>query len=570
MANVPIRDITLTGTPAGPDYLVFDNGQMRKGTFTSAADAIRPVASQAEAQTGADNAKTMTPLRVKDSIAAEVNATIASKAQGDLAASALQPAAIGVTVQGFDATLAALATLNSTAGLLTQTATDTFTKRTLTAGAMMGVTNGDGVSGNPTVAVTDPELLALGGVTSAADQLFYFTGSGTGSLTSFTSAARSLLDDTTVGAMRTTLGSTTVGDAVFTAANAAAARTAIGTVIGTDVQAYDADLAALAANSTAGFWAYTGAGTGAARTLTAPAAGITITNPAGTAGNPTFALADDLAALEALSGTNTIYYRSGTNTWSAVLIGSNLTFSAGTLSATGGGGGSAALPTRYWQGYTHSNSVGSPNTVIDVSAGSARDSTDTADLINASGSINCATVGANGLDAGSLANSTWYYTFAIATAGGATALLASTSATAPTLPATYTKFRRIGSFKTNGSAQILAFTHVNDQWWWSSSPRDVNTSSLGTTRTLFALSVPRVQGVWARYAATVVNAAPVSVSLYPGFLPSGATTGTVGYNGSSGVNTGETQVDASGQIYAVSTAASTTLVIDLAGWRDPL
>lgn len=47
----------------------------------------------------------------------------------------------------------------------------------------------------------------------------------------------------------------------------------------------------------------------------------------------------DLTALAAVTGTNTIYYRSAANTWSAVTIGSNLTFSGGTLSATGGGGG---------------------------------------------------------------------------------------------------------------------------------------------------------------------------------------------------------------------------------------
>ena len=85
-------------------------------------------------------------------------------------------------------------------------------------------------------------------------------------------------------------------------------------MIGTDVQAYDPDLAALAANSTTGFWAYTGAGTGAARTLTAPAAGLTISNGAGTAGNPTFALANDLAALEALSSTG-FGVRTGSDTW---------------------------------------------------------------------------------------------------------------------------------------------------------------------------------------------------------------------------------------------------------------
>lgn len=47
----------------------------------------------------------------------------------------------------------------------------------------------------------------------------------------------------------------------------------------------------------------------------------------------------DLTALAALSGTNNIYYRSGANTWSPVTIGSNLSFSGGTLSASGGGGG---------------------------------------------------------------------------------------------------------------------------------------------------------------------------------------------------------------------------------------
>lgn len=84
-------------------------------------------------------------------------------------------------------------------------------------------------------------------------------------------------------------------------------------------QPLDADLTALAALSANGLIARTGAGAVAVRIMTAPAAGLTVSNGDGVSGNPTLALANDLAAVEGISTTGFVR-RTGVDTWAASAI----------------------------------------------------------------------------------------------------------------------------------------------------------------------------------------------------------------------------------------------------------
>lgn len=99
--------------------------------------------------------------------------------------------------------------------------------------------------------------------------------------------------------------------------------------------------------------------------------------------------------------------------------------------------------------------------------------------------------GNGGIDTGSVANNTWYHVHLIRKdSDGSIDVLYSTSATSPTMPSGYTARRRLGSFLTNGSAQIVNFSQVGDEFLWDVAIVDVDATNPGTSAVTRTLTVP--------------------------------------------------------------------------------
>lgn len=153
---------------------------------------------------------------------------------------------------------------------------------------------------------------------------------------------------------------------------------------------------------------------------------------------------------------------------------------------------------------------------INVSAGIAADSTNVSmmEFVGLGKSTGSWAVGAGvgGLDTGAIAASTWYHFFVIQRVDtGVVDLLFSLSATAPTMPASYTLKRRIGSCKTDGSSNWTMIIQDGDSFTLDVAVLDIDVTNPGTaavTRTL--ASVPTGVNVIAYFNAMVTNESGVA------------------------------------------------------------
>lgn len=121
---------------------------------------------------------------------------------------------IGTNVQAYDAGLASIAGLTTAADrMIYTTAADTYAVATLTAFGRSLLDDADATAARTTLGLTigtnvqayDAGLNSIAGLTTAADRMIYTTAADTYAVTTLTSFARTLLDDASNSAARTTL-----------------------------------------------------------------------------------------------------------------------------------------------------------------------------------------------------------------------------------------------------------------------------------------------------------------------------------------------------------------------------
>jgi len=151
----------------------------------------------------------------------------------------------------------------------------------------------------------------------------------------------------------------------------------------------------------------------------------------------------------------------------------------------------------------HTSNGTDANHDIDITAGSATDSTNAAVLVLASAITKridaswAVGSGNGGIDTGSVGSNTWYAIWLIKRSDtGAVDALFSTSFSSPTMPTNYDHKRYIGAVLTNGSANILAYSQKGDTFRFELFFDDLSDATPPTSFTTLRLSTPPILTLW--------------------------------------------------------------------------
>lgn len=147
--------------------------------------------------------------------------------------------------------------------------------------------------------------------------------------------------------------------------------------------------------------------------------------------------------------------------------------------------------------------------------------------------VDCTGTGANGLDAGALAATTWYYVWLIANSGdsAATAGLASTTA-APTMPGGYTFRRLIGFMKTDAASHFYRGASYGPWWYWGNPNANHAVLAAGSALASAAVdtSAHRPTAMTGSQLLLNVRATSVDAATQQVFVAGAAATVAPGYN----------------------------------------
>lgn len=261
------------------------------------------------------------------------------------------------------------------------------------------------------------------------------------------------------------------------------------------------------------------------------------------------------------------------------------TITAGTngavLASNGGTLGNYTL-NNFIGGLVLSNDGTSPNSVLNIAAGTAMDSTN-GQFIQI-GAFTKSTAGAwasgsgsNGMGNGlTVANNTWYHV-CLAYNGGTSDIWFDTSATCANKPSSVSGslYRRIGSFKTAAATtNILAFTQVGNTFIWASPVNDLSSYSVPASTTAKVVTVPlgvrvtaKIRITYGSGSASILVNSPVKAS---GGLGASAGNLTLAANGNfnGSVATIDVITDTSQHIELMASATGTTVNESTYGWID--